>query len=491
MDRLDIRNVKSVEEKLNQHFDLKNHSKVLLSKGENFGSISDVKVTDYDGTNVVYKFTTHYITKELESGIRVFLLNLYLDDDQDQLIRQDRANLGEIVKLDIYEIRKFYFEFNTSVFGFKFLLLESIPDQNPISNIRKQLNLTNPQAVKQRIEKYLSKWRLFHRYGQKLLTRKEKYIGVHDVKEMAFGLNNVVYSLTVRYSTKDEIEHTREYILRVYPNNRNLIKPTNEARRYRSIRKFEIPKALLYIFERSLKPLGHRFLILDKLPGTPILETIGTLNPNQLKVFMADLAKYLGKLHFHRSKNYDSYYIDESITKKLPFESYIMLEIKNTLKNFQMMGLDKELDVDTLYFYKWFRGHKPLLRLDAFSLVHGDIRPSNIIVQEETITGLIDWEMSSYSDPAQDIGWSLFFFKLYEQMKKPRGLFFSEYWKVCGDYNVEARVRFYEIYAAVKLYIYARHTEEKLPQKYEKNKDFFTRVKKLVPKYIDSVTHRD
>ncbi|WP_371803781.1 phosphotransferase family protein [Candidatus Lokiarchaeum ossiferum] len=491
MDRLDIRDCKAVEEKLNLHFDSKINSKILLNKGENFGSISDVKVTDYNGASVVYNFEFNYITKDLEGGSRRFILNLYLADDEDQLFLQDQMNVEEIIKLDIYELKKYHFENNPSALGFKFMLLESIPNQDPIANIRKNLNLKNPQAVKQRIEKYLSKWRYLHKRGQKMLKRKEKYICVHEVKELAFGLNNIVYNLTLKYTTPDENEHLREYILRVYPNNRNLIKPTNEAQRYHNLRRIDIPKANLYIFEKSLKPLGHRFLILDKLQGTPILETIRSFNQDQLDSFMADLAMYLGTLHSHRSKKYDSYYVNESITKKLPFERYIMLEIKNTLKNFQKMGLDKELDVDTLYFYKWFRGHRPLLRLDAFSLVHGDIRPSNIIVQDDKISGLIDWEMSCYSDPAQDIGWSLFFFKLYENMKKPRGLFFSEYWKVCGDYNVEARVRFYEIYAAVKLYIYTRHTEDKQPEKYAKNIDFFTRVKNLVPKYIDSVTHRD
>ena len=167
------------------------------------------------------------------------------------------------------------------------------------------------------------------------------------------------------------------------------------------------------------------------------------------------------------------------------------MEIKRTLKNFKDLKLDKELDIDTQYLYKWCKGHQPLLNIEDFSLIHGDIRPSNILAKDHKITGLIDWEMSCHSDPAHDIGWSLFFFKLYDNLKGQRGFFFKEYWKTGVEFDIEARVYFYEVLAALKLYIYARYTEENDRPKYNTNWDFFERVKKLVPDYIERITHRD
>ena len=167
------------------------------------------------------------------------------------------------------------------------------------------------------------------------------------------------------------------------------------------------------------------------------------------------------------------------------------MEIKRALKNFEEMELDKELNIDAEYLYKWCKGHKPLLNIEEFSLIHGDIRPSNILANDYKITGLIDWEMSCYSDPAHDIGWSLFFFKLYENLKDHRGFFFKEYWKTGNKFDIEARVYFYEVLAGLKLYIYARYIEKNDPKKYISNYDFFERVKKAIPDYIERITHRD
>lgn len=354
-----------------------------------------------------------------------------------------------------------------------------------------EFDLHDSNIVKNRITKYLKQRSFLRRRGNKLLFKGEKFQNVRSVEEMAFGLNNVVYNLNIEYRMKSKIFDNRDFILRVYPDNKNIKKPSNEAKRLKEIRNLKIPKAELYFFESRLKFLGYRFLILEKLEGVPVLETISKFPKSETQNFLANLAKYLGNLHSIRSKSYDSYYLDEKLTKKMTFSSYILNEIKLTLKNFSELKLDNELNIDTRYLYKWCRGHKPLLSLDQYSLIHGDIRPSNIIVKGNQISGLIDWEMSCYSDPAQDIGWSLYFFKLYENLKNLRGYFFSEYWKTCDKYDVEARVYFYEVIVALKLYIYARWTEINQPKKYERNKDFFKRVIRATPKYIERLTHRD
>ena len=352
-------------------------------------------------------------------------------------------------------------------------------------------DLHDAEFVKRKIKKYLKRRKFFRKRGCDFANEGEKFLGVRNVRELAFGLNNVVYDLNIEFKLKNNIYDNRNFILRVYPDNNNIKKPSNEAKRLREIQGLKIPKAKLYFFEKNLLHLGYRFLIIEKLEGTPILESISEFSEAETQQFLADLAKFLGTLHSIRSKTYDSYYLGDKLTKKMTYGAYILNEVKLTLKNFSDLKLDKELDVDTRYLYKWCKGHNPLLNLEEYSLTHGDIRPSNIIVRNNKIRGLIDWEMSCYSDPAQDIGWSLFFFTLYENLKDSRGFFFSEYWKACQKYDVEARVYFYEVVVALKLYIYARWTEINQPEKYEKNKDFFTRVKIATPKYIERLTHRD
>ena len=105
--------------------------------------------------------------------------------------------------------------------------------------------------------------------------------------------------------------------------------------------------------------------------------------------------------------------------------------------------------------------------------------------------GIIDWEMSCFSDPAQDLGWALFFFKLYDHLKTLRGFFFSQYWEKGEEFNIEARVYFYEVLAAIKIYTYTRSVQQNHPNKFKQNQDFFDRVLENFPKYLARITHQD
>jgi aminoglycoside phosphotransferase (APT) family kinase protein len=52
---------------------------------------------------------------------------------------------------------------------------------------------------------------------------------------------------------------------------------------------------------------------------------------------------------------------------------------------------------------RWLRLHPPPPA--AESLVHGDLRLGNLIVDESGLGAVIDWELCHSGDPAEDIGW--------------------------------------------------------------------------------------
>jgi aminoglycoside phosphotransferase (APT) family kinase protein len=52
---------------------------------------------------------------------------------------------------------------------------------------------------------------------------------------------------------------------------------------------------------------------------------------------------------------------------------------------------------------RWLRANAP--EPAPFSLVHGDFRLGNFIVDESGLAAVIDWELSHLGDPAEDIGW--------------------------------------------------------------------------------------
>ncbi len=52
---------------------------------------------------------------------------------------------------------------------------------------------------------------------------------------------------------------------------------------------------------------------------------------------------------------------------------------------------------------RWLSEHRPPPRPDA--LVHGDFRTGNLIVGEDGLHGVLDWELAHRGDPMQDLGW--------------------------------------------------------------------------------------
>ena len=52
---------------------------------------------------------------------------------------------------------------------------------------------------------------------------------------------------------------------------------------------------------------------------------------------------------------------------------------------------------------RWLAGHRPAAAADA--LVHGDFRIGNLMVGEDGLRGVLDWELAHRGDPRQDLGW--------------------------------------------------------------------------------------
>ncbi|WP_457557586.1 phosphotransferase family protein [Candidatus Harpocratesius sp.] len=490
MEREKLDNLDSILPPLVKYLKRRRILRKFLYSHEKFRDIERMEIIEQNAKNAIIDLNILYTTSDRIPDSRKYKLILYLQAKKHNQMALDLRQIKTIKDLDIYPLGKILVESSFQVLGFPFLLLEDLPNENIIHHLRISLGLRNSRAVGKRVNKYLQHRVWFRRRGQVLMEPGEKFIEILNCKELAFGLNNAVFEIVVHYFNAENQESTRIYILRIYPRNENLIKAQNESQNLQKIQDLDIPKAKFYLYEEDPSYIGYRFLILEKLPGQPVLETIHTFTQEETRQFLADLAKILGKLHNIRTKKFQSYYLNVKSTRRMIFSDYIFSEVAQVLKSFKDIKLHEEFHTDIKFLWKWFKGHKPLLRLSGYSFIHGDMRPSNIIVNGTKIAGLIDWEMSCYSDPAQDLGWTLFFFKLYKNLEKERGFFFEEYWKFCEKYDFEARVFFYEFLAAMKLYIYARANRRDNPEKYESNKNFFSRVEKAFPQYLQTVTYK-
>ncbi len=91
------------------------------------------------------------------------------------------------------------------------------------------------------------------------------------------------------------------------------------------------------------------------------------------------------------------------------------------------------------------------------SLVHGDFRPANILVDDGRISALLDWEMAHLGDCAEDVGW--YTCSIYRTEHFPEGWsvedFLVRYVERGGPEFEPERLRFWQVFAVLKLAIIA------------------------------------
>ena len=103
---------------------------------------------------------------------------------------------------------------------------------------------------------------------------------------------------------------------------------------------------------------------------------------------------------------------------------------------------------------RWLELNKP--PSDDLVLTHGDFRTGNYLVDDSGLTGILDWELGSWGDPLEDIGW--FFMKTWRYGAidavaggiASREVFLRSYERASGRRVDPATMHYWEILANVK-----------------------------------------
>ena len=102
---------------------------------------------------------------------------------------------------------------------------------------------------------------------------------------------------------------------------------------------------------------------------------------------------------------------------------------------------------------RWLDAHLPRLR--PLALVHGDFRNGNLIVTEQGLTSVLDWELSHLGDPMEDLGWLCvkswrFGAPLPVGGFGTREKLFDAYARASGSAVDAESVRFWEVFGTLK-----------------------------------------
>jgi len=105
--------------------------------------------------------------------------------------------------------------------------------------------------------------------------------------------------------------------------------------------------------------------------------------------------------------------------------------------------------------FRWLRDNQSSLPATR-TLVHGDFRNGNLMVDEGGLKGVLDWEMASLGDPIADLDWMCVNSWRFGQIDLPVGGFgrredlFAGYWGVAGVTPDPQRVRYWEVFGTLK-----------------------------------------
>ncbi len=103
---------------------------------------------------------------------------------------------------------------------------------------------------------------------------------------------------------------------------------------------------------------------------------------------------------------------------------------------------------------RWLKANLPETR--RVTIVHGDFRTGNYLVDEQGIRAVVDWEMAHLGDPMEDLGWACMRFWRWGGDDRiggvlPRDDFFRVYEDAGGQPVDGGDIRFWEVFGNFKM----------------------------------------
>ena len=132
-------------------------------------------------------------------------------------------------------------------------------------------------------------------------------------------------------------------------------------------------------------------------------------------------------------------------------ESSTQLEREHYLREFISYGIARPIFE---LAFRWLEDN--MLPTSAPTLVHGDFRNGNLIVGQDDVNAVLDWELAHLGDPMEDLGWFCVNSWRFGNIDHPAGGFgsreelFAGYESVSGHKVNPHRVHYWEVLGTLK-----------------------------------------
>jgi aminoglycoside phosphotransferase (APT) family kinase protein len=153
-----------------------------------------------------------------------------------------------------------------------------------------------------------------------------------------------------------------------------------------------------------------------------------------------DLADQLARLH--------TLPVADFVALEVPVEAYSKAQLRTGLEGFKALQAKLGLPLQTIELaIQWLE--QKVEHVDgAQALLHNDLGCHNFLIEGESLTAVLDWELAHIGNPAADLG----YIRSWVSMMTDWETFMARYRASGGPAISEATLDFYTIWCGVRLY---------------------------------------
>lgn len=160
--------------------------------------------------------------------------------------------------------------------------------------------------------------------------------------------------------------------------------------------RLKVPRPLL--LELEAQHFGTPFMIVERLPGAPPRPGLNFFAPPPPSEALAlDMARQLAALH-----SLPTAPVENAVPVLLPDAAGWPGDLQRLMAKIAHEFQGPSLSIGAAF--AWMQAHVHHVR-NTVSIVHGDFLQHNLLVQDDAVSGILDWEGTRIGHPGEDLGY--------------------------------------------------------------------------------------